>query len=224
MHYPLTAGFSRFSTAGEAMCLDCDPPAADNPPASGPAGPAAQPRPARKWSRRAMLGAAGAAGGMAAGLSGTGWPASASTSAAGQAVATGNRSRPAARLRWLGIAGWDLSFGGRRLLIDPYLSRTEYRSASGAVDPQAPLTVNRRIIERVVRTHLPEPPELVLTTHGHWDHLGDVPYLLTRPGDPGTARDWSAARIRTIGTETSRHLLTAMGIPASRRPDVLVAT
>jgi L-ascorbate metabolism protein UlaG (beta-lactamase superfamily) len=127
-------------------------------------------------------------------------------------------------LRWLGVAGWELAFGGRRILVDPYLSRFEYRTPQGGIDPQAPLDVNAGVIERVVRDHLSIPPDFILVTHGHWDHIADVPYLLNR-GDPAgwTGPRWSAAAIRTVCSETHWHLLRAFGVRQERLDGVVVA-
>jgi hypothetical protein len=36
-------------------------------------------------------------------------------------------------LRWLGVAGWEISFDGRVLYFDPYLSRFDYRLQGGAL-------------------------------------------------------------------------------------------
>ncbi len=62
------------------------------------------------------------------------------------------------RLTWLGHAGFLLAIGGRRLLIDPVLSRS---------------------VARVYRNHVPAPLEprdwptidAVLISHNHYDHL-----------------------------------------------------
>ncbi|GAA2333770.1 MBL fold metallo-hydrolase [Streptomyces kunmingensis] len=119
------------------------------------------------------------------------------------------------KLRWLGIAGWELSFDGHRILIDPYLTRQPYTDSAGAADMTRKLQVNHRIIDWVLREHLTSAPEFVLLTHGHWDHLADVPYLLDHPA-------WRDQEINVLGTETHMHLLTAMGVPGTGRRHRLV--
>ena len=81
---------------------------------------------------------------------------------------------------WLGVSGWQISIGDQRILIDPYLSRFEYRTPSGGIDPAAPLVTDERIVDAVVAEHLRVPPAFVLLSHGHWDHAADIPYLLNR--------------------------------------------
>ncbi|MGR7001985.1 MBL fold metallo-hydrolase [Yinghuangia aomiensis] len=111
-------------------------------------------------------------------------------------------------MRWLGVAGWEITFGGHIVHFDPYLSRFDYREQGGAIrtDPA--------VLEGLLGSgRLAGPPELVLVSHGHWDHIADVPHILGRP-------QWADRTIVTIGTETHANLLTAMGV---RRP-VLVAS
>ncbi|MBP2478792.1 L-ascorbate metabolism protein UlaG (beta-lactamase superfamily) [Crossiella equi] len=143
--------------------------------------------------RRSLLrGALAASAGLA--LS----PATASAAPAGR--------RPAGvRFRWLGVAGWELCFDNRRVLVDPYLSRFRYLK-DGKLDPAAPLTVNLANLAQV--TTDPTPVHLILVTHGHWDHMADVPELL---------RALPSARV--MGTETHRNLLRAMGSDPSRMID-----
>ncbi|WP_329236095.1 MBL fold metallo-hydrolase [Streptomyces sp. NBC_00111] len=117
-------------------------------------------------------------------------------------------------LRWLGVAGWELSFAGRSVLFDPYLSRMPYADENGALDPALPLRLDPEAVERVAEEALTGVPELILISHGHFDHLADVPHLLARPG-------WGGRRVRTLCDTTSRHLLAAMGTPAHRMADVV---
>ena len=119
-----------------------------------------------------------------------------------------NGKRAGVGLRWLGVTGWEISFDGRVLYFDPYLSRFDYRLQGGALRP-AP-----EVIEGLLASNrLAGPPELIMVSHGHWDHMSDVPYLLGR-------KEWAQATIDTIGTETHANLLRAMGV---RRP-IIVAT
>ena len=125
---------------------------------------------------------------------------------------------------WLGVSGWQISIGDHRILIDPYLSRFEYRTPAGAIDPEARLATDGQIIESVVAEHLRVPPAFVLLSHGHWDHAADVPYLLDRRDPSGwSGSQWSDAVIRTVSTETTWHLMRAMGTASSRMDDWIVA-
>ncbi|NUT31670.1 MAG: MBL fold metallo-hydrolase [Hamadaea sp.] len=94
--------------------------------------------------------------------------------------------------------------------FDPYLSRFDYRAGALDIDPA--------IVDRLLSAGtLDGPPELILVSHGHWDHLADVPQLLARPG-------WADATIRTIGTETVRNLLIGMGMSDTRRKNFIAAS
>lgn len=137
--------------------------------------------------------------------------------AAAPAQAAARAGRGGVSLRWLGIAGWEMSFDGHRLLVDPYLTRQRYAGPDGRLDPERPLEVNSRIIDWVLTNHSAGAPEFILLTHGHWDHLADVPTLLSHPL-------WSDARIRVFGGETHLNLLRAMRVPATREPDLVLVT
>lgn len=162
----------------------------------------------RGLSRRRML--AGLAGAAVAGTAMTGATAvggadvAAATPtgpAAGPGAAAERRDSLGVGLRWLGVAGWELTFDGRRVLVDPYLSRMPVFRADGSVIADHPLTVRTDLLDRL----LPDPADLLLVTHGHYDHLMETAHLLGK---------WPAAH--AIGTETHAHLLTAMGAPAAR--------
>ncbi|WP_202469466.1 MBL fold metallo-hydrolase [Streptomyces sp. SID2888] len=118
-------------------------------------------------------------------------------------------------LRWLGVSGWEIVIDGdRSILFDPYLSRIPCTDRTGALDPRLPLRPDRALVEHVATANLAGPPELILLSHGHFDHVADVPQLLAREA-------WKKTRIRTVCDETVRHLLTAMDTPRARVDDVI---
>ncbi|KAA8888049.1 MBL fold metallo-hydrolase [Nocardia colli] len=105
-------------------------------------------------------------------------------------------------LRWWGNNSWEVRLpGGKTVLIDPWLTRfhTGTYTAAGA-DPDTPITVDTALIDRYV-----DSGELradhILVTHGHYDHLTDVPYLAKKTG------------ATVLGTETHLNLLAALGAP-----------
>jgi L-ascorbate metabolism protein UlaG (beta-lactamase superfamily) len=109
------------------------------------------------------------------------------------------------------VAGWQLAFDNHVLYFDPYLSRFDYNADGGA------LKVRGDVIEGLLAAgRLSGPPEVIMVSHGHYDHLNDVPYLLNRA-------EWEKTPIYTIGTETHRHLLTALDVNAARIPTILEA-
>ncbi|WP_220140316.1 MBL fold metallo-hydrolase [Kitasatospora acidiphila] len=141
----------------------------------------------------ALIGAAPAAASAVA-------PASAAPSVAG-----GRRSGPpgssGVRLRWLGNNGWEIRFGDpdkpTTILIDPWITRfrTGTYTPQGS-DPATPITVDTGLIDSLNLT-----ADQILVTHGHYDHLPDVPYLAASTG------------ATVLGTETHANLLTALGAP-----------
>lgn len=85
------------------------------------------------------------------------------------------RSLPLARgleVQWLGTAGYRLTFEGRSLLIDPYLTRVSL----GAVLRRAPALADAALHTRYINA-APGTVEGVLVGHTHFDHAIDVPEL-----------------------------------------------
>jgi L-ascorbate metabolism protein UlaG (beta-lactamase superfamily) len=98
------------------------------------------------------------------------------------------------RFRWLGAAGLELTAGEHTLAIDPYFTRISLRSACfGRVCPDSVL-----IAEKIERC------DFVLITHAHFDHLMDVPDVVSNTG--ATA----------LGSPNSCRLLSACGVPGDR--------
>ncbi|GAA4214742.1 MBL fold metallo-hydrolase [Actinocatenispora rupis] len=154
----------------------------------------------RAVSRRRLL--AGSVAG-AAGLAGV-----AAAGSATRTPRTVSDTRPAAaggvRLRWLGNNGWEIRFdtsnGTRTVLIDPWLTRfhTGTYSTAGA-DPNTPITVDTATIDRYALK-----ADHILVTHGHYDHMTDVPYLASRTG------------ATVLGTESHVNMMRALGAPADQ--------
>ena len=80
-------------------------------------------------------------------------------------------------LHWLGQAGFVVSAGGRRLLIDPYLSDTLADKYRGSATP------HERLMPAPVSVDGLGAIDLVLVTHHHTDHM-----------DPGTLGPLAAAQ------------------------------
>jgi hypothetical protein len=98
------------------------------------------------------------------------------------------------RLRWLGVAGLEIECRGKRLLVDPYVTRLPMRHILGGRPlPDADL----------IRREIP-PADAVLISHAHFDHLFDVPVVCRELG--ATA----------YGSANACGLLAAAGIPPER--------
>ncbi|MFF3286872.1 MBL fold metallo-hydrolase [Streptomyces sp. NPDC003023] len=134
-------------------------------------------------------------------------PAAAQAAHAGQAGQAGQAGphdalRPdTATLRWLGTSGWRIDFGGRTVLFDPYITRfpTGLFGPKGSFDPNTRLTCDQDLVSRHAGS-----PEVVLVSHTHWDHINDVPHIARSTG------------ARVVGTETTYHVLRALGVDAGQ--------
>ena len=81
--------------------------------------------------------------------------------------------RQGVRITYLGVNGYQLEADGRALLIDPYFTRVSLW----------PVVLNRPIQPSEARItealpHLSRTADAILVTHGHFDHLLDVPILM----------------------------------------------
>jgi L-ascorbate metabolism protein UlaG (beta-lactamase superfamily) len=108
-------------------------------------------------------------------------------------------------LRWWGNNSWEIRLpGGKTVLIDPWLTRFRTGTYSDAgANPRTKLAVNTTLIDSYV-----DSGELradhILVTHGHYDHLTDVPYLAKKTG------------ATVLGTETHLNLMAALGAPTGQ--------
>ncbi len=105
-------------------------------------------------------------------------------------------------LKYLGAAGWEISDGSVVVLIDPWITRAKY-GGGGHPDDHRPNYTRTDIAPAdtaLIDQHVSEA-DFILVHHGHFDHLGDVPYIARKTG------------AKVIGTETTIMILRAYGIP-----------
>lgn len=148
-------------------------------------------------SRRQLLGG-GATFGLFAALGGT-----ASAAPVRTDPATGSLAQPGTagvNLRYLGTAGWEIAFGSKTILVDPWLTRTVLGGLLGRPsDPTVKLTPNEALIDQQIRA-----ADIILISHGHYDHTPDIPYIVTKTG------------ARVFGSETHMNLMRALGVPEAQ--------
>ncbi len=122
-------------------------------------------------------------------------------------VAPGTALRPAPdaaplEMTYFGAAGWRISDGNVVVLVDPWPSRLKY-GGGGHPDDDRPDFARDDIAwadTTLIDSLIPEA-DFILVQHGHFDHLGDVPYIARRTG------------AKVIATETVIMILRAYGIP-----------
>jgi L-ascorbate metabolism protein UlaG (beta-lactamase superfamily) len=98
--------------------------------------------------------------------------------------------------KWFGTNGWEISFGNKIILFDPWFSRgVQTGFLSGKFDPKTPLKVEDGLIDQHVGK-----ADQILIGHGHWDHLADIPYVQKK------------TNAQVIGSETHANLMRAYSI------------
>ena len=107
---------------------------------------------------------------------------------------SGTTPRDGVRVTYLGTNGYQFEFDGHALLVDPYFSRVDLLSIGlgSRLQPDMP-----RVAEGM--QHLASKPEAILVTHGHFDHLLDVPTIMSR------------THARLIASASAVHLAKSVG-------------
>ena len=94
-----------------------------------------------------------------------------------QLVVNDSRATPrdGVRVTYLGTNGYQFEFKGHALLVDPYFSREDLLSVAlgSRLQPDA-----SRIDDGL--KHLAPKADAILVTHGHFDHLLDVPSVMAK--------------------------------------------
>ena len=101
-----------------------------------------------------------------------------------------------ARFKWFGTNGWEIAFGAKTILIDPWFGRFDSGFFSGKFNPNTPITTDQGLIDQ----HIGKADH-ILIGHGHWDHLADIPVIAKKTG------------AMVIGSETHGNVLRAAGVP-----------
>jgi L-ascorbate metabolism protein UlaG (beta-lactamase superfamily) len=101
--------------------------------------------------------------------------------------------------RWFGTDGWEIAFGNKTILIDPWFGRFDTGFFAGKFNPNTPLQVNEALIDRYITK-----ADQILIGHGHWDHMADIPYIAKK------------TNAMVIGSETHANILRASGVPEGK--------
>lgn len=121
------------------------------------------------------------------------------------AVAQGAGEASPLRLTYLGAAGWIIEDGAVTVLVDPYISRLKY-GGGGHPDDSRPNFARTDLAwsDTTMIDSVITEADFILVHHGHFDHLGDVPYIAKKTG------------AKVIGTETVITILRAYGVPSEQ--------
>ncbi len=100
---------------------------------------------------------------------------------------------------WFGTDGWEITFGNKTILFDPWFSRFDTGFLAGKFNPNTPIKVEEALIDQ----HITKADQ-VLIGHGHWDHMADIPYIAKK------------TNAMVIGSETHANVLRGSGVPEGK--------
>jgi L-ascorbate metabolism protein UlaG (beta-lactamase superfamily) len=115
------------------------------------------------------------------------------------APAGGGPGTAGVSFKWFGTNGWEITFGNKTILIDPWFNRFESGFLQNKLNHDTPLPTDTALIDQHVRK-----ADQILVGHGHWDHMADVPYIAKKTG------------AMVIGSETHANVMRAAGVPEGK--------
>jgi L-ascorbate metabolism protein UlaG (beta-lactamase superfamily) len=115
------------------------------------------------------------------------------------APAGGGPGTAGVNFKWFGTNGWEISFGNKTILIDPWFNRFESGFLQNKLDHDRLLPTDTTLIDQHVKK-----ADQILIGHGHWDHMADVPYIAKK------------TNAMVIGSETHANVMRAAGVPEGK--------
>ena len=106
----------------------------------------------------------------------------------------------AINLKYLGVAGWEISNDSTTVLVDPYISRPNLRELKASDLVFSDTLMIDKVIGKV---------DYILVTHSHLDHLLDVAYIAKK------------TKAKIIGTQTTMNIIRAYDIDEDQLYTVL---
>ena len=108
------------------------------------------------------------------------------------------QARDGVRVTYLGTNGYQFECKGQALLVDPYFSRVDLLSVALGSHIQP----NASRINDALR-HLAPKADAILVTHGHFDHLLDVPAMMAKTNARLVASGSSVDLAKRTGASSS---------------------
>src|SRR5437016_5375794 len=113
--------------------------------------------------------------------------------------ASGGPGSAGVSFKWFGTDGWEITFGNKTILFDPWFSRFDSGFFTGKFNPNATLPLDEALISQHVKK-----ADHILIGHGHWDHMADIPYIAKK------------TNAMVIGSETHANCMRAAGVPEGK--------
>jgi len=152
-----------------------------------------------EWSRRGFLAGSVAAGVAAAANLGRSLLAPGVVEGAEPSPRGGGPGTAGVNFKWFGTNGWEITFGNKTILTDPWFNRFESGFLQNKLKMDAVLPTDTTLIDQHV-----SKADQILIGHGHWDHMADVPYIAKKTG------------AMVIGSESHANLMRAAGVPEGK--------